>query len=479
MWRRWRRARLKCRGGTGDAVLNWCQEVKTTSEHSGAFLATILDSVADGVFTVDHNWNITSFNRAAQRITGVSADQAIGRRCSDVFHTDICEHACALRQTLESGRELIDVPARILDSRGRSVPISLSTAVLRDAEGNLLGAVETFRDLSAIEQLRREVNRQYTFEDIVGRSRAFRKIFSKLPDIAESDATVLIEGPSGSGKELLARAVHNLSNRRKGPYVVVNCGTLPTNLFESELFGYVQGAFTDAKRDKPGRIAMAEGGTIVFDEVSDLPPATQVKLLRVLQEREYEPLGGVKTLRADVRVVAATNKKLVDLVGEGRFRDDLYFRLGVVRLTIPPLRERREDIPYLVEHYIQRFNVKRSKQITGVTPAVMELLMRHDFPGNARELENIIEHGFVLCHERLIDLVHLPEELQSGGHAPALPAGNAAGSGLKLAEADAIRAALVRSGGHLGRAAAELRISRTTLWRKMRSYGLSTEHQHS
>ncbi len=442
-------------------------------ETDNQFLRTILSSIADGVFTVDQEWRITSFNAAAERITGVPAEQAIGLHCSDVFHADICERGCALRQTLETGNQLIDLPARILDARGRSVPISLSTAVLKDAGGNLLGAVETFRDLSAIEQLRREITSQYTFEDIVGKSRAFKRIFALLPDVAESDSTVLIEGPSGSGKELLARAVHNLSSRRKGPYVVVNCGALPFNLFESELFGYVQGAFTDAKRDKPGRLAMADGGTIVFDEVSELPLPTQVKLLRVLQEREYEPLGGVETARADVRVVAVTNKKLVELVSDGRFRDDLYFRLGVVRLSIPPLRERREDVPYLVEHFVQRFNAKRGKAIAGVTPAVMELLMRYPFPGNVRELENIIEYGFVLCHDRLIDVRHLPEELQPRGDAGEVTAA-ATGSSLQLAEADAIRAVLARCNGQREKAAAELGVSRTTLWRKMKRYGINS-----
>ena len=437
------------------------------------FLFTILSSIADGVFTVDRDWRITSFNRAAERITGVPASRAIGKKCSEIFHADICESGCALRQTVETGRQLIDVPARILNHKGKSVPISLSTAVLRDSDGNLLGAVETFRDLSAIEQLRREIHHRYTFEDIVGKSEAFQKLFALLPDIADSDATVLIEGPSGSGKELLARAVHNLSNRRDRPYVVVNCGTLPTNLFESELFGYLKGAFTDAKRDKPGRLAAAEGGTIFFDEISELPPATQVKLLRVLQEREYEPLGGVRPVRANVRVVAATNRRLAELVSSGQFRDDLYFRLAVVRLTIPPLRERREDIPYLVEHFVRRFNVKRDKKIAGVTPPVMEVLMRYDFPGNVRELENVIEYGFVLCHNRLIDVNHLPEDLQRVHRRTADKVPKS--SKLKQAEADAIRAALTHNDGHLSRTARELGISRTTLWRKMKKYGISTD----
>jgi transcriptional regulator with PAS, ATPase and Fis domain len=405
----------------------------------------------------------------------VPAEQAIGMQCSDVFHADICERGCALRQTVETGNELVGMRARVLDSSGRRVPISLSTAVLRDSEGQFLGAVETFRDLSAIEQLRREITSQYTFEDIVGKSRAFKKIFALLPDIAQSDATVLIEGPSGSGKELLARAVHNLSPRQKQPYVVVNCGALPVNLFESEVFGYAQGAFTDAKRDKPGRLKMAEGGTIFFDEVSELPFATQVKLLRVLQQREYEPLGSVETVRANVRVVAATNKKLVELVSDGRFRDDLYFRLSVARLTIPSLRERREDIPYLVERFVERFNAKRGKEIAGITPAVMEILMRYDFPGNVRELENIIEYGFVLCHDKLIDVRHLPEEMQPGVHHPVTASRSSPDSELKWAEADVIRAALTRNRGSVGKAAEELGISRTTLWRKMKRFGVSAD----
>jgi len=387
------------------------------SDSDARFFEIILDSVADGVFTVDREWRITSFNRAAERITQVSAEEAIGRRCSEIFHADICEHSCALRQTMETGQELIDLPARILDQRGHSIPISLSTAMLKGEQGEILGAVETFRDLSAIEQLRREIKHQYTFEDIVGKSAAFQKIFALLPDVAESDTTVLIEGASGSGKELLARAVHNLSHRRDKPFVAVNCGALPVALFESELFGYAQGAFTDARRDKPGRLKLAQGGTLLLDEVSELPPATQVKLLRVLQEREYEPLGGLETVHADVRIVAATNRRLAEMVSEGKFRDDLYFRLAVVRLAVPPLSQRRQDIPLLVEHFVKRFNAKRGKKIQGVTPEVMELLMRHDFPGNVRELENIIEYAFVLCHDTLIDLRHLPEDVNPLGMA--------------------------------------------------------------
>ncbi|UCG89279.1 MAG: sigma 54-interacting transcriptional regulator [Gemmatimonadota bacterium] len=441
------------------------------------FFQTVLRCVADGVFTVDCDWRITSFNKAAERITGVSAEQAVGKRCSEIFHADICESGCAIRQTLDTGREIIDLPAKIINQDGHSIPISISTAILRTEDGALLGAVETFRDLSTIEQLRREIQNRYTFEDIIGKSEVFQKIFAILPDIAASESTVLIEGPSGSGKELLARAIRNLSSRSKHPYVVVNCGTLPTSLFESELFGYKRGAFTDAKKDKPGRIALAEGGTVFFDEIGDLPPETQIKLLRVLQEREYEPLGGVEPQQANVRIVAATNKTLSDMVSQGRFRDDLYFRLAVVRITIPPLAQRREDIPYLIEHFIQRFNAKQGKRIQGVDTKVMEILMRHDFPGNARELENIIEYCFVLCHNGLIEVRHLPEDLQAEAQPATGGARNGTLSPLQRNEADVIRMALSRNKGHQGRAAKELGISRTTLWRKMNRYGIAAIHK--
>jgi len=436
------------------------------------FFETVLRCVADGVFTVDNNWRITSFNRAAERITGVSVDRAIGKRCSEVFHSDLCERGCPIRETLESGLEVIDRPARILTRRGRAVPISVSSAVLRGEDGTLLGAVETFRDLSAIEQLRREIRSQYTFEDIIGKSEAFKKIFAILPDIAASESTVLIEGPSGSGKELLARAVHNLSPRRKRPYVVVNCGALPPTLFESELFGYKKGAFTDAKKDKPGLITRAEGGTLFLDEIGDLPQETQMKLLRLLQEREYNPLGGVDTSHADVRVVAATNRDLSQMVSKGKFRDDLYFRLAVVRMTIPPLARRRQDIPLLIEHFIRRFNAKKGKRIEGITPAVMEILMRHPLPGNVRELENIIEYCFVLCHNGVIDVRHLPDDLQLSGAAPGVGESPKTIDPIQASEANTIREALERNKGSRSLTAENLQMSRTTLWRKLKKYGL-------
>ncbi len=433
----------------------------------------ILSSIADGVFTVDSESKITSFNRAAEKITGVPASQAIGKYCRDIFHSDICEN-CLIKDTLKTGLDCIDRPVNIINSQGEKIPISISTAVLKDEDGNLLGAVETFRDLSTIEHLRKELSKNYSLEDIISKSPKMHKLFAILPDIAESESTVLIQGPSGSGKELFARAIHNLSPRKKSNYVVINCGTLPTQLFESELFGYVKGAFTDAKNDKIGKLGKVNGGTVFFDEIGELPLQTQVKLLRLLQEREYEPLGSTKTIKADLRIVAATNKDLKTLVSQAKFRDDLYFRLAVVKFELPPLKDKREDIPYLVDHFIRKFNAKTGKKIISVSPRVMSILMNHDFPGNIRELENIIEHGFVLCRGSIIKLVHLPPELiqpekdsEVNKDIVSTPVTES------INEQNRIMATLRNCGGVLSKAADELGIHRSTLWRKIKRYNIN------
>lgn len=433
---------------------------------------TILDSIADGVFTVDRDSNITFFNRAAEKIIGISRDQAVGQKCFDVFRANICQTACALRKTIETGRELINLHINILNSEGCTVPISVSTSVLRDENGNIVGGVETFRDLSTIETLRKEIRSQYNFGDIISKNHEVRSILDILPDIAASGSTVLIEGPSGSGKELFARAIHDLSGR-KGDYVALNCGALPDTLLESELFGYAKGAFTEAKKDKPGRFKLAEGGTILLDEIGDISTALQLKLLRVLQEKEYEPLGAVATVKADVRIIAATNKILSKLVARGAFREDLFYRLNVVKLSLPPLSHRREDIPYILEHFIGRFNAIKGKEITGVSDEALDILMRYDFPGNVRELENFIEYAFILCHGRVIEAGHLPRELLENGPAKEGKGIRPAAGPLESSEIGTIIEALREHGGNRRKTAAHLGINKTTLWRKMKKYGLS------
>ncbi len=428
---------------------------------------TILDSIADGVFTVDDDWRITSFNKAAENITGFTKVEAVGQKCYDIFRASVCQTACVLRRTMETGAELINIPVNIVTKDGVEKPISISTAVLRDTGGRIKGGVETFRDLSAIESLRRALKREYSFQDIISKNHKMQELFRIMPDVAESDSTVLIQGPSGSGKELFARALHNLSPRKEGPFVAVNCAALPDTLLESELFGYKKGAFTDAGRDKPGRFDLASGGTLFLDEVGDISLALQVKLLRVLQEKTYEPLGSTQPVTVDVRIMAATNKDLREQMGLGRFRDDLYYRLNVIKFDIPPLSERTEDVPLLVDHILCRLNAEKGRNVLGVTPDVMAALIEYDFPGNVRELENILERALILCRDDVIGPDCLPSEIGTNGEEESESAPFVEDP-LKAAEAKAIKQALARNYGHRERTAKALGIHKTTLIRKMK-----------
>ncbi len=427
----------------------------------------ILDSIADGVFTVDEQWRIRSFNRAAEEITGIAREEAIGQRCCDVFRASICETSCTLRETRETGKPIVNKVIYIVNSEGERIPVSISTAILRDSEGRIIGGVETFRDLTAIERLRQELERRYSFHDIVSKNARMLEIFDILPTVAESDSTVLIEGESGTGKELIARAIHDLSRHRDGPVVTINCGALPDALLEAELFGYKAGAFTDARQDKPGRFALAENGTIFLDEIGDISPALQVRLLRVLQERTFEPLGGTETLRTNARIIAATNQNLTKLVKAGTFREDLFYRINVIRLALPPLRDRKEDIPLLVDRFLDLFSSLKGKVISDIAPAALSILMNHDFPGNVRELQNVVEHAFVLCRGSIVTTDDLPEHLR-----PAVPQSQPDISQLAELEARLIESTLRKHGWNRGLAAEELGIHKSTLWRKMKRFGI-------
>ena len=433
----------------------------------------VLESIADGVFTVDRNWKITSFNRGAEMITGWKRQDAIGKSCSDVFHSSICGDNCAIAQSLYSGKPVANRSIFIRDIEGKQLPISISAAPLLDHEGNVIGGVETFRDLSVVTELRKQLSRRYTFGEIISKSASMQRIFNILPEIAHSESNVLVLGESGTGKELIARAIHTSSQRNRGPFVAVNCGALPETLLESELFGYKAGAFTDAKQDRPGRFASADKGTLFLDEIGDIPASLQVKLLRVLQEKVYEPLGSSKPVKADVRIIAATNRDLQTLVQEGTFREDLFYRLNVVKINLPPLRERMEDIPMLADHFIRQFSAQQGKDIVGIADEALATLLRHNFPGNIRELENIIEYPFILCHGGFIRPEHLPEPFapkeQSISPSGVLPLHKPAP--LEEIEKQAILHSLERNHWRRMATCRELGISKDTLRRKIERYG--------
>lgn len=443
--------------------------MKQAGQQADNQLSTILNCVADGVFTVDRQRRITFFNRAAEKITGFSAEAALGKPCKEVFRAPICDSTCTLEEVRKSGKSIVNRPVRILTSDGRSILVSISAGALRDSSGKIIGGVETFRDLSAEEELRRQIEKSYTFHDIVSRHPAMHELFAILPDVAESGVSVLIEGESGTGKELFARALHNLSQRAKNAFVAVNCSSLPDTLLESELFGYKKGAFTDAKRDKPGRFDIARGGSLFLDEIADISPALQVRLLRVLQEKTYDRLGGTEPVQADARIIAATNQSLIEKVREGSFREDLYYRLKVLRLELPPLRERKCDIPLLVDCFRRQLNAETGKNIEGVEDEVMDLLMRYDFPGNIRELQNMMQHAFVLCKGAIIKLGHLPGEMTELAGKEAIPAA----ASLEDLEKKAISESLADHNGNRAAAARQLKIDPSTLYRKMKRYGIS------
>ncbi len=436
----------------------------TTLVHSPCCM--ILECISDGVFTIDAEKRITSFNRAAAAITGFAPQEAIGHYCFDIFRADICEKNCALDRTLASQHTQVNLPARIIGKNGEPRAIRLSTAILHNEAGAVVGAVETFRDVSELETLRRAAERRFTPEDIVGRDPKIEEVLSFLPDIAASESAVIIQGPTGAGKELIARAIHQLSPRSKGPFVALNCAALPDTLLESELFGYARGAFTGATHDKPGRFQTANGGTLFLDEIANTSLKFQADLLRVLEEGCFTPLGGTRVARVDVRVVAASNTDLYAMARAETFRQDLYYRLNVVKIALPALRERRPDIPLLVDHFIRRFNLRKDRDIQGVTAAALHRLMNHPFPGNVRELENIIEYAFIRCKGAVIDLAHLPPDLIPP---PGFPADRL--SDVQSREAETIRAILQRHPDSRPAAARALGMSRTTLWRKMKRYG--------
>lgn len=436
-------------------------------------LYSIIDSVADGLFTVDAKMQITNYSRAAEELTGVPHSQALGRRCCEIFKSSGCLSGCPLQEAMATGKP-VQREMEITDRNGTKRLVSAKASVLYDCSGNPIGGVETLRDLTPLSDIREEMRQKFSFRRILSRNNGMRKLFDVVEDVASSGATVLLQGESGTGKELFAHAIHDLSPRREKSLVTVNCGALPENLLESEIFGVRKGAFTGAVADRPGRLELCQGGTLFLDEIGDLPLALQVKLLRLLENKEFQPLGARHPIKADVRFVTATHRNLEDMVRQGTFRQDLFFRINIVTLHIPPLRERLDDIPLLVEMAIKRFNQLYDKSIRTVSPEVMQQFFCWPFDGNVRELLNIMEQAAILCRGTEICMEQMPLYFRKRERSTApvrhVPKLHHTVDRKKI-DPGYIADLLHRHGGNRTSVAQELGIDRTTLWRWMHRSG--------
>ncbi len=429
----------------------------------------ILDSVAMGVFAIDLDGRIVYFNRAAEEMTGVPAKKALGKPCRDVFKSSLCDSSCPVFRAIETRENQVNIDAVFIRHGGRSVlPVKVSASPVMNRSGRVVGGVEVFQSQHLAKILDEASSQSLDWDDFIGTSQQIAKIFDVLKVVAPTDVTILIEGPTGTGKDLLSNIIHSQSTRRGKPFVKVNCAALPENLLESELFGYQRGAFTGAHRDKPGRFQLADKGTIFLDEISEMPLSLQAKLLRVIEDREFYPLGGRRTTKVDVRIIAATNKPLGEQVAAGLFREDLFYRLNVIRVHIPPLKERPEDIPLLINRIIQRKNVERGTFICRFSPDALDRLLNHHYPGNVRELENILEHACLLCGGDVIQTQHLPVYLQADPCAEERTGRSEA----EEAERRRLISALTQNDWNRQKTAAALNMDRTTLWRKMKRLGI-------
>ena len=441
---------------------------------------TVVQTMLDGLMVVDPEGIILSVNNAFETLTGYKENELIGQSCK-ILECNSCFRSRALGgikhcQLFNEG-SVRHKRCTLKRKDGSPVHVLKNAAVLKDKDGVVVGGVENLADCTelidrdrVITSLRRELSIEESFEGIIGKSAPMQQVFDLIRSSADSGAPVAIQGESGTGKELVATAIHRLGGRAQGPFVKVNCAALNESLLESELFGHVKGAFTGADRSRKGRFEAAHGGDIFLDEIGDIPLSTQVKLLRVLQEKEIERVGDHNPLSIDVRIITATNKDLNKLMEEGRFREDLYYRVGVIPIYLPPLRERREDIPLLIEAFISRIRLKSRKTITAMNEAALERLVNYDWPGNIRELINAIEYAFVLCAGNEIMPNHLPPNITGKNRYPS--AKSPKGERGRSAQKEAILDALKKTDGNKTEAAAILGISRVTLWKRLKEYGI-------
>lgn len=432
----------------------------------------ILDGVSDGVIVISPERNIIFINETGKRLLKYEEGEVLNNRCRSITQTSRCAERCPLTAAIEKNEDQRNVEMWYTTKDGNQLLCRTNVLLLRDSEGAVVGGVEIFNDVTAIRAMRDEIEAQHQFSSIIGRSLPMEDVFDQIRMVATTHSTVLITGESGTGKELVANAIHFNSLRKDHPLVKVSCAALNEGVLESELFGHVKGAFTGANWDKVGRFEYADGGTLFLDEVGEIPLSIQVKLLRALQEGEIERVGSSKTVKVNVRLIAATNRNLEDAVRQGHFRSDLYFRLNVFRIPLPPLRDRKEDIPLLVDSFIRKIAMKMpQKELKGIDADALSRLMAYDYPGNIRELENMVEHAAIRARTDFIRTTDLPVS-------PNIPAG---ASPLKLhqiqvpiqtLERELIVKALESTKWRISKAAGRLGVSRVTLWRKMKDYGI-------
>ncbi len=431
-------------------------------------LDAIFNSNIEGTFTIDNDWNVTSFNNSAVKITGYKKSEAIGKKCWEIFSSSLCRNGCHMEETMRKGKSTIGNELEIIHKSGKKVPIRVNSSNLKDNKNEIIGAVETFIDISEIKNLSAHLDEVFKYENIIGKNKEIKQIIFVLESVAQTDSSVLITGESGTGKELAARAIHLNGSRRAGPFVAVNCSAFVESLIESELFGHEIGAFTGAVKTKIGRFELAQGGTLFLDEIGDLSLTVQTKLLRVLETKEFEKVGGNKSIKMNTRLIAATNKNLAGEISAGKFREDLFYRINVINIHLPPLRERQDDLPLLINHFIEKFNNKFGKKIKQFSSAAFEIILEYNWPGNIRELENVIEHCFILCNGEIIQVEHLPKRLRNVKANTQIENNNYDRNNLLEAEKEMILSALQNKKWNRALTAKELKINPSTLWRKMK-----------
>lgn len=455
-------------------VIEHVKSIITEIENERIRTQSILDSLDEGVYTINDRWEITSFNRTAEEITGFRRDDVIGHVCSSILDTPLCKRDCPLKQLLSSQTAVQNVLSHFINKQGEKIPVIINVGLFREEGGKVLGAVTTMRDLRKMEAEVASHKNSRSISGIVGDSPSMQRVYSLVETAAQSDVTVLITGESGTGKNLVAEAIHRFGRRKDGPFIKVNMSAIPENLIESEIYGHQRGAFTGADRDQKGKFDLAAGGTLFLDEISEMSISSQAKLLQVIQDKEYYPVGGTKLKQVDARIISATNRDLTREIRAGRFREDLLYRLKVFPIQIPPLRTRVEDIPPIIHHVLEKLNINYTQGRKRISPELMDMFRRYHWPGNIREIENVLEYGYLCTNGDVIEkevVLHLLEHVCIF---PAIDDSTEKGDMNGLQERERLLSALSRASWNRNEASRILGIDRTTLWRRMKKHNISS-----